>query len=135
MKTCPINYESDPTGTYCQMTATYLAYLDSIEQDRRRNLPFPFVILFLGFTISLIVSHCQNKPTYYIGSIITFAGLLQFFSWILFLVFLLNYSSTVVWLPYLVAALFGVNLLFNFLNLIPIIVVFRQDYNYKEWLS
>lgn len=125
MKSCPENYEPDSTGAVCKMTATYLAYLDGIEQDRRRNLPFPFIILFLCFCVSLIVSKCLNKPTYYIGTIISFGGLFQFCSWILFLVFLIIYGSTVKWLPYLVAALFGVNLLFNFLNLIPIITVFR----------
>ena len=103
--------------------------------DRRENMTFPFVILLLCFSMSLVIAKCQNKKLYHLGALISVGGLLQLFSWTLFLVFLFIYGSTLSWLPYLVIGLFIVNLLFNGLNLIPIFKVYRPDYNYQEWLG
>lgn len=113
------------------MTAEYIKYLNSLEVDKRKNLPFPFLIVFICFSVTLLIGKCQNKQIYYVGSIISFAGIMQFLSWILFLVFLIIYGSTLTWLPYLVGALFAVNFLFNCLNLIPIFKIYREDKRYK----
>lgn len=103
--------------------------------DRRKNLPFPFVIVLVCFAITLLVGCCQNRKIYHVGTLLAVGGLLQLCSWALFLAFLFVYGSTVTWLPYLVIGLFAVNLLFNGLNLIPVFTVFRTDFNYKEWLK
>ena len=91
--------------------------------------------MLLCFSLTLLVGKCQNRKIYYLGALIAVGGLLQLFSWALFLAFLLVYGSTLTWLPYLAAALLAVNLLFNGLNLIPIFNIYRPDSAYTQWLS
>lgn len=85
--------------------------------------------------MTLILSKCQNKQTYYLGSLISFSGLMEFGSWILLLVFLHIYPPTLWWLPILVYVLMALNFVFNILNLVVVITVFRKDSSYVRWLA